>query len=68
MKKFFKLSATAAALAAGAAAVIYLVKDRMEQDDFADAFDDDFDDDFEDIAEEAKTEPVIKSFRETKRD
>ena len=79
MKKFFKFAASTAALAAGVASVVYLIKDRMNQDDLADEFDDDFDDVFDDLddspspaEEEVPTapqpQPAIKGFRATKRD
>ena len=78
MKKFFKFAASAAALAAGVASVVYLVKDRINQDDLADEFDDDFDDDFDDLEDSPSTDgdvkaapqpqPAIKGFRATTRD
>ncbi len=78
MKKFFKFMASATAVAAGVASVVYLLKDKIAQDDLADDFEDDFDDDFEDLEENpapaAEKEPApapqppIKGFRATTRD
>ena len=78
MKKFLKFMASATAVAAGVASVVYLFKDKSAQDDLADDFEDDFDDDFEDLEENpapaAEEEPApapkppVKGFRATTRD
>ena len=78
MKKFFKFMASATAVAAGVASVVYLLKDKIAQDDLADDFEDDFDDDFEDLEENpapaAEKEPApapqppVKGLRATTRD